>query len=79
MNCLWRKFNLSAPYSFRTLFACLKSYVKTIEKKTWNKTRLVTAYNRFDEHQSYFEYRRKYSMSNEYEMFLRLTYLFISK
>ena len=32
MNCLWWKFNLSAPYSFRTLFACSKSYVKTIEK-----------------------------------------------
>ena len=32
MNCLWWKINLSAPYSFRTLFACTKSYVKTIKK-----------------------------------------------
>ena len=49
-----KKFGLSAPYSFRTLFACSKSYVKTI-KNTLIKT--CTAYNRFDEtaHQSYFE------------------------
>ena len=32
MNCLWWKFNLSAPYSFRTLFACSKSYVKANKK-----------------------------------------------
>ena len=32
MNCLWWKFNLSAPYSFRILFTCSKSYVKTIKK-----------------------------------------------
>ena len=30
MNCLWWKFNLSAPYSFRTLVVCSKSYVRTI-------------------------------------------------
>ena len=49
-----KKFSLSAPYSFRTLFACLKSYVKTIEN-TLNKT--CTNYNRFDKTalQSYFE------------------------
>ena len=27
-----KKFNLYAPYSFRTLFACSKSYVETIKK-----------------------------------------------
>ena len=33
MNHLWWKFNLSAPYSFRKIvFACSKSYVKTIKK-----------------------------------------------
>ena len=32
MNYLWWKFNLSAHYSFRTLFACSKWYVKTIKK-----------------------------------------------
>ena len=49
-----KKFSLSAPCSFRTLFACSKSYVKTI-KKTSNKA--CTTYNRFDEtgYQSYFK------------------------
>ena len=40
-----KKFSLYAPYSFRTIFACSKSYVKTI-KNTLNKTRhvqLITA------------------------------------
>ena len=32
MNCFWWKFNLSAPFLFRTLFACSKSCVKTIKK-----------------------------------------------
>ena len=40
-----KKFNLQTPYLFWTLFACSKSYVKTI-KNTLNKTRhlpLITA------------------------------------
>ena len=32
MNYFWWMFNLSAPYSSRTLFICSKSYVKTIKK-----------------------------------------------
>ena len=51
---LWWNVSLSAPYSFWTIFACWKSYGKTI-KNTSNKA--CTAYNRFDEttHQSCFE------------------------
>ena len=74
-----KKFSLYASYLFRTLFACSKSYVKTIKKHLW--TRVVTAYNYFGE--CYFKkaVRRyiKYSMSNGYKMFLKLKYLFNSK
>ena len=54
MNCLLLKFNLSPPYSFRSLFDCSKSYVKTI-KPYFEQNYACTAYNRFDEHQSSFE------------------------
>ena len=74
-----KKFSLYAPYLFWTLFACSKSYVKTIKKHLW--TRVVTAYNYFDE--CYFKKAvRRYikdSMSNGYKMFLKLKYLFNSK
>ena len=74
-----KKFSLYAPYLFWTLFACSKSYVKTIKKHLW--TRVVTAYNYFDE--CYFKkavrHYIKDSMSNGYKMFLKLKYLFNSK
>ena len=38
-----KKFSLSAPCSFRTLFACSKSYVKTIKKIRTRLVLLITA------------------------------------
>ena len=64
------------------LSSLVQSHMQKLLKNTLNKT--CTAYNRFNEYQSYFfekAVRRyiKYSMSKGYEMFLKLKYLINSK
>ena len=68
INCLWWKLNLSAPYSFRTLLACSKSYVKTI-KKRFEQDYSCTAYNRFNEHQNYSEYHIVFCLKHHDQCF----------